>query len=527
MPEIVVIPPRETECKKRVAAYCRVSTAREEQAESLNVQIEYYESWIRNTPNWDFVGVYSDTKSGLTAWKRNGFRALLEKCDNSEVDIILVKSVSRFGRNLYESLLILRHLKSIGVDVWCEQENLRLLDYTTESEVSMLLLIAQAESEAKSENIKFSLQHGLKTGTSKLYDRICYGYMQDENGNLVIDEPKAAIVRIIFELYSSGCSLSGIAKELYRRKILSPTGRERWSSETISKLLSNEKLTGNILGQKTFVENFLDGKQVKNNGERDRYFIKNHHEAIIPKKLFDAVQEEKRKRSNMTVGNNGHMGRKSNRYSNDTLSGKIICGECKANYRKITRNTKNGKIIVWRCANRVEHGSRICKNSRTITNDEIQMKIAERLLLYQFDEEACRKYLKQITIGTDAVIAAESLNENELLILREYQMSRAAIEGNRKALDLLYEESYKKIKDFIKERLYRAGLNTYGDLMRDYEDICQDTFLKSFVILEKYHGRCRFSSWVTKISFYEISHRSQKLRRRKERLGYWELRGSN
>ena len=180
---------------------------------------------------------------------------------------------------------------------------------------------------------------------------------------------------------------------------------------------------------------------------------------------------------------------------------------------------------MWRCANRVEHGSRVCKNSLTIPNDEIQMKIAERLLLYQFDEEACRKYLKEITIGADVVVTVGPFNENDLLKLREYQMSRAAIEGDRRALDLLYEESYKKIRDFIKERLYRAGLHTYADLMRDYEDVCQDTFLKSFVILEKYHGGCRFSSWVAKISFYEISHRLQRLRRRRERLEHGDITG--
>lgn len=214
------------------------------------------------------------------------------------------------------------------------------------------------------------------------------------------------------------------------------------------------------------------------------------YSAIISVELFKAVREEKRKRSNMTVRNNGHKGRKCYRYSNDTLFGKIICGECGANYRKITRNTKNGKTIVWRYANRVEHGSRVCKNSLTITNDEIQMKLAERLLLYQFDEEACRKYLKEIKSGADIVVTAKPFNENELLKLREYQMSRAAIKGDRKALDLLYEESYKKIRNFIKERLYRAGLHTYADLMRDYEDVCQDTFSKSFVILEKYLQRC-------------------------------------
>lgn len=271
MSEVIVIPPVEDNGRKRVAAYCRVSTTSEEQATSLELQIEYYKNKINDNPNWDFVGVYYDTKSGLKAANRKGLNELLNMCNSGEVDIILVKSVSRFGRNLYESLLTLRHLKSIGVDVWCEQENIKLLECKSESEFSLVLLFAQIESETKSENIKFDINYGLKTGTSKLYNRICYGYTHDDEGNLIVDEIEAVIVRTIFDMYLEGYSFSGISKELLRHNIKSPTGKDKWSSETISKLLSNEKLTGDVLGQKTYVEDYLSGKQIKNNGEKDKY----------------------------------------------------------------------------------------------------------------------------------------------------------------------------------------------------------------------------------------------------------------
>lgn len=494
MPEVILIPPVEDNGRKRVAAYCRVSTTSEEQATSLELQIEYYTNKINDNPNWDFVGVYYDTKSGLKAANRKGLNELLKICNSGEVDIILVKSVSRFGRNLYESLLTLRHLKSIGVDVWCEQENIKLLECKSESEFSLVLLFAQIESETKSESIKFGINYGLKTGTSKLYNRICYGYTHDNKGNLIVNEIEAVIVRTIFDMYLEGHSFSGISKELLRHNIKSPTGKAKWSSETISKLLSNEKLTGDVLGQKTYVEDYLSGKQIKNNGEKDKYILRNHHEPIISKELFDRVQEEKIRRSNIAKTDYSTK-RKSTRYLNDILSGKIICNECGANYRRITRSTKNGNVIVWRCANRVEYGNKICKGSITISNDDIEEAIAEKLFLYQYEEEIAKEYLEKIVIKGNVIsVKVKEFNENDMLKMREYQMSRVALAGNRDALNLLYEESHKKIKYFIQQHLYNNGLSTYDRLMRDYEDICQDAFLKSFRILDKYHGKYRFSS---------------------------------
>lgn len=513
--EIIEILAKAEHKRKRVAAYCRVSTKHEEQEASLDTQIKYYDQYIKSNYMWDYAGVFFDSKSGLRVDKRNGLQELLSECDAGKVDIILVKSITRFGRNLYEGVLILRHLKAIGVDVWFEQEGMKLLQLSSSVNYELLLIFAEAESEGKSQNIKFGIKHGFKTGKSKLYNRKCYGYDNDEFGNLIVNDYEAEIVRNIFSWYLNGFSLSTISKELSKQNIKSPTGKEKWSSETISKLLSNEKLTGSVIGQKTFVKDFHTGIQVKNNGELDRYFIKAHHIPIISSNCFQKVQKEKERRTNISVDIEGYKSRKTTRYSNDVLSGKIVCGKCGAHYRRITRRNLE---IVWRCANRVEHGSRICKESITISDSAIKRKVTEMFFLYEFDENVCRQYLREITISNDIFVGIKEFNKNEILKLREFQLKEAAMLGDRKALNMLYEETYEKIKYIILDRIKRSGLSTYDRLMRNYEDLCQDIIMKSFIILNKYHGQCRFSSWVARISFFEISHKLRSLRYRKEVL---------
>ena len=164
MPEVIVIPPNEKRKKRlRVAAYCRVSTENDLQVASLQSQVRHYESEIKNNPDWDFVGVYYDTKSGLIVENRKSFNEMIEKCKLGEIDLILVKSISRFGRNVYDGLINLRYLKSLGVDVWIEMNGMKL-STSRDSDFAIMLTVAQSESEAKSGNIKFGIEHGFKTG---------------------------------------------------------------------------------------------------------------------------------------------------------------------------------------------------------------------------------------------------------------------------------------------------------------------------------------------------------------------------
>ena len=222
--------------------------------------------------------------------ERSAFHAMITNCKRGKIDLILTKSISRFGRNTLDMLRVLQELHSRGIDVYFEKENLWLHDRRLQVLLSMHCAFAQAESEDMSRDIKWGIKRGLQSGRSGYADFVCFGYKRGDNGKLVIDEPDAKIVRKIFTLRAEGKSLGYISDWLYERKILSPTGKARWSRETISKLLKNEKYVGDVLLQKTYVKDLFSGNQVKNNGELDRYLIQEHHPAIINRELFEVVK---------------------------------------------------------------------------------------------------------------------------------------------------------------------------------------------------------------------------------------------
>ena len=214
---------------------------------------------------------------------------MIRKCKNRKIDLILTKSVSRFGRNTLDELRVFQDLRALGVDVYFEQENLWLHDQQVQMLITMYCALAQNESENMSRNIRWGIRQRFKNGTSGFAYFACYGYCQDEKGNLIIHDAEAAVVREIFEMRAAGFSLGRISDWLYENGILSPTGKERWSRETISKILRNEKYVGDVMLQKTFVDNLFEGKQVVNNGELERVLIRNNHQGIIDRELFAQV----------------------------------------------------------------------------------------------------------------------------------------------------------------------------------------------------------------------------------------------
>lgn len=188
-------------------------------------------------------------------------------------------------------LRALQDLHSRGIDVYFEKENLWFHDRHLQVLLAMHCAVAQAESEDMSRDIRWGVKRGFQSGRSGYADFVCFGYKRGDDGKLAIDEPGARIVRKIFELRAEGKSLGAISDWLYENKILSPTGKGRWSRETISKLLKNEKYTGDVILQKTFVKDLLSGTQIKNNGELERYLIQEHHPAIISRELFSTVNK--------------------------------------------------------------------------------------------------------------------------------------------------------------------------------------------------------------------------------------------
>ena len=271
----------------RVAAYCRVSTDQEEQDSSIELQELRYRQMIEENPNWENAGVFSERATGLNLQERSAFQAMIRQCREEKINLILTKSISRFGRNTLDILRVLQELRELNVDVFFEKEDLWLHERDLQIVLTAYCAFAQAESEDMSRNIKWGIKRSFQSGTSGYADFVCFGYKRGDDGKLAIDEPDAKFVQTIFEMRADGKSLGTISGWLHESRIPSPTGKERWSRETISKLLKNEKYVGDVMLQKTFVKNLFSGKQVRNTGELDKYFIQGHHPAIVSRDLFE------------------------------------------------------------------------------------------------------------------------------------------------------------------------------------------------------------------------------------------------
>ena len=287
------ITPSTASVKLRVAAYCRVSTDTDEQDGSLESQEGYYINLISERSDWICAGIFSDKGSGCNIKHRPAFVELMQSCQKKKIDLILTKSISRLGRNTLEIIKTMRILQALDIDVWFDIEGMRLLDRRNQETLEILGAVAQAESKSKSIDIRWGIQRSFQNIDSKISHFTCYGYKHDANGHLFINEAEAKVVLLIFNLRAERYSLRKISAELMQRKIPSPTGNTRWSAATLDKLLSNEKYIGDVMLQKTFVEDFLSGVQVKNTGQRSKFLISNHHEAIVDKEIWDVVQASK------------------------------------------------------------------------------------------------------------------------------------------------------------------------------------------------------------------------------------------
>lgn len=273
-----------------MAAYCRVSSPSDEQELSLETQIQYYCNAIEKNVFWESAGIYADMATGRNMKQRVEIKKLLAKCRIGKVDLILTKSISRFGRNSLNTIKALRELKDNRVDVYFKQENIHLLEPTAQHVIEIYCALAQNESENKSHCINWGIQEGFRDGTSSYQNFACYGYQyEEEKQGLVIVPSEAEVVRLIFDLRLGGLSYGMIAAELEKQEIPSPTGKLKWNRECNRKMLCNEKYAGAVLLQKTYVEDFFTGKQVKNVGQKQRYYYNNNHEAIVPLEVFESV----------------------------------------------------------------------------------------------------------------------------------------------------------------------------------------------------------------------------------------------
>lgn len=375
---IRVIPPHPTNRKPqkarkllRVAAYCRVSTDEEEQKGSFDIQCAYFKEKISTHDGWVLAGIFADEgKSGVRTKKRDDFIAMIEECKKGHIDLILTKSIARFARNTLDSIQTVRMLQSMGVAVIFEKENINTGIMESEMILSVLSAFAQEESASISKNVSRGKRMGYKQGRFSFPYGTMLGYERGPDNQPQIVPEQAKIIQMIFNHYLRGDSLVKIANELDGQNVPTPRQRARWSSQTVLRILQNEKYAGNVLLQKTYTADFLTGKVKKNNGELPQYYIENNHPPIIPQETFTLAQEEIARRKSKSPAAQRKVKTNRGRYtSRYALSERLVCGDCGCYYRRVTWNIRGTKKIVWRCINRLEFGKKFCKSSPSIPED--------------------------------------------------------------------------------------------------------------------------------------------------------------
>jgi DNA invertase Pin-like site-specific DNA recombinase len=270
------------------AAYCRVSSGSDQQMESLKAQTEYYEKYIREHSEYTFAGIYADEGiSGTDIKKRDAFNQLMQDARDGHVDMIITKSLSRFGRNTLDCLNHIRDLKSLGVDVYFEKENIHTMRSEGEMLITLISAVAQNESLTQSENVKWGIHRKYERGNIKSVPCGKFlGYDKDENGNLVINPEQAETVRRIYREFLDGYGTFQIARHLTSEKIPMAYGGKAWCASHIRKVLTNEKIKGDTKFQKTYNADYLTKKRVENNGELPQYYIEGTHPGCFLQELF-------------------------------------------------------------------------------------------------------------------------------------------------------------------------------------------------------------------------------------------------
>ena len=434
--------------KKRVAAYARVSTEQDEQLHSLQVQRDYYEEYIKSNPDWELVNIYYDEGiSGTSLKRRKGFNQMIADALDGKIDVILVKSVSRFARNTIDALQTTRDLKLKGVPVFFEKENIDSMDPKGEFMLTLFCSFAQEESKSISDNIKWSIRNGYKNGKFTMHTEHLLGYKKLSNGKIIIDNEQAKIVKMIYKLFLEGMNNFQLQRYLEDKGILTPMGVKKWQYNVINSILTNEKYCGDAILQKKFSIDVVLHTLKKNEGELPQYRIYNNHPAIIPKATWEYVQEVYAVKF------------KNNLYP---LSNKIECGICHNPYMPNLRDRYKDygrKLLYWICYSRTNG------NCKSILIHDEQMSEASTLAF----EYLYNNYKEQILSDLDS-LAAKILPSNAKQ--KEFNKAISTINPlNNEIVDFFTKFLIRKIYvvdndyllyEFIDDTLYKYELGVWS-----------------------------------------------------------------
>lgn len=314
---------------QRLAAYCRVSGDSADQLHSFAAQLRYYSNYEKQHPEFELVGIYADEGlSGTSVKKRAEMNRLIQDCEQGKIDRVIVKSISRFARNTHDLLQTLRLLKSYGVTVFFEEQGIDTSQLNSEMFLTFPGMIAQQESESISGNMRWSYKKRMESGEFNCCAP-AYGF-DLVNGELVVNETEAAVVRRIFGMYLQGIGKQRIADTLNDEGVTKKHGEKKWNTTMITYILSNERYIGDALLQKKYTTDTLPFRLMPNRGEKPQYYVENAGPAIISKDTYNAAQTLSKKKACVRKSNANHI-----------LTQTICCPVCGKAFRRLTNNGKN------------------------------------------------------------------------------------------------------------------------------------------------------------------------------------------
>ena len=381
-PKLVIIPAHPESAGQairrqlRVAAYCRVSTDSEEQLTSYDAQMKYYTDKIMSNPEWTMAGIFADRGlTGTSAKKRPEFLRMIRKCRQKRIDLVLTKSISRFARNTVDSLKYIRALKELGIAIIFEEQNINTMEAETEMLITMLSAFSQAESESTSGRVRWGIQESMREGKANIRYNGFYGYEKGDDEKPRVVPVQAEVVKQIYGNYLAGDSIKAIKEKLEARSIPNAAGKATWTASTIKGILTNEKYCGDVLRQKTFTSDCISRRVIRNTGQREMYLIQNHHEGIVTRETFDAVQAEMARRTAGKSPSSKNITGQAKYSGKYALTERLICGECGTLYHRCTWTAQGRRRIVWRCVSRLDYGKKYCHNSPTVYEDSLHEAI--------------------------------------------------------------------------------------------------------------------------------------------------------
>lgn len=488
----------------RVAAYCRVSTDGDEQLGSFESQKLYYEQKIADNPEWVNAGIFADEAiTGTKTDKRNGFQEMIARCQNGEIDMILTKSISRFARNTVDTLNYVRMLKDKNIAIFFEKENINTLDMNGELLLTIMSSLAQQEVESLSQNVKIGLQMKMKRGEMVGFNG-CFGYDYDpETKTLSVNEDEAQTVRMIYDMYLQGYGTTTIAKRLIELGIKNKKGVVSWHTHGVMGIIKNEKYKGDILLGKTFTTDPISKRRLANFGEENQYYIRDHHEPIVSREVWDEAERIRKKRAkNKVVETTGNRERYTRQYAFSSMCECAYCGH------KLTRRTRHSSSIyekpVWQCMNATKNGIANCPNCKAIDEAILEGAFLDafKLLAGNFDDvlDVVLSYVEESANNDDNIRRKQQIDKDiSALESKKSRMTDMLIDGTitKEVYDEKLVEFTRKLHTLSdKRKILADSISTRNDISKRMSEL-RETLEKEDILDE--FDRTVFESIIEKV----------------------------